>query len=96
VNANQGSNMCQFLSLWLDSTGSRTPDLPHSERTLEWRNNRSPTQEEEIDTTLSNKLLYLHIIYQNENKIGLKMKYQVLAQEKEIGNIYIYKKSFYP
>jgi len=30
VNANQGSNMCQFLSLWLDSTGSRTPDLPHS------------------------------------------------------------------
>jgi len=31
---NQGSNRCQFLGLWLDSTGVKTLDLPHSERTL--------------------------------------------------------------
>jgi len=34
VTANQGSNRCQYFSLWLDPTGVQTTDLPHLEQML--------------------------------------------------------------
>jgi len=63
-----------------------------------------PTQEKEIDMTLTNKCLSQHIRYQNktkysdDNKIGLKYLDEIPgSSSREEMNIYDFKKlSFYP